>query len=59
MTAADGSVRAFSQLLLHAAWVEWGQEGERRRVTSEPVAALVEAWHALGGDASAIQRALD
>ena len=40
MTASDGSVHAFSQILLHAAWVEWGFEAERRRVTSEPVAAL-------------------
>ena len=59
MTAKDGSVQAFSQILLHAAWVEWGFEGERIRVTSEPVAALVDAWLALGGDLGAIQRALD
>ena len=59
MTAKDGSVHAFTQILLHAAWVEWGFEGERRRVTSEPAAALVDAWLALGGDLAAIQRALD
>ena len=59
MTTADGSVHAFSQILLHAVWVEWGYESRRQRVTAEPVAALVEAWLALGGDLSAIQRALD
>jgi 23S rRNA-/tRNA-specific pseudouridylate synthase len=59
MTTPDGSVHAFSQILLHAAWVEWGPERQRRRVTSEPVPALVDAWLALGGDISAIQRALD
>ena len=59
MTTTDGSVQAFSQILLHAAWVEWGQDAERKRVTSEPVAALVDAWLALGGDLAAIQRALD
>jgi len=59
MTTADGSVHAFAQILLHAAWVEWGYESRRQRVTAEPVAALVEAWVALGGDLAAIQRALD
>jgi 23S rRNA pseudouridine1911/1915/1917 synthase len=59
MTGADGSVVSFSQILLHAAWVEWGGEGDRQRVTSEPVPALVDAWAALGGDIAAIQRALD
>jgi 23S rRNA-/tRNA-specific pseudouridylate synthase len=59
MTAADGSVQAFAQVLLHAAWVEWGAADHRQRVTSEPVAALVDTWAALGGDISAIQRALD
>jgi 23S rRNA-/tRNA-specific pseudouridylate synthase len=59
MTSADGSVHSFPQLMLHAAWVEWGTEGRRQRITSEPVAALVEAWVGLGGDLTAIQRALD
>jgi 23S rRNA pseudouridine1911/1915/1917 synthase len=59
MTAPDGGVQAFSQILLHAAWVEWGTEARRRRVTSEPVAELVDAWLALGGEPSAIQDALD
>jgi 23S rRNA pseudouridine1911/1915/1917 synthase len=59
MTAADGSVVAFSQILLHAAWVEWGAAEQVRRVTSEPVPALLEAWTALGGDLAAMQRALD
>ena len=59
MTAADGSVQAFSQILLHAAWVEWGPEKQRRRITSEPVAALVDTWLALAGELSALQRALD
>jgi len=59
MTAPNGSVVAFSQILLHAAWVEWGSESQRRRITSEPVAALVDAWLALAGEISAIQRALD
>lgn len=59
MTTPDGSVSAFSQILLHAAWVEWGHEGNRQRVTAEPVSALVDAWLALGGDIAAIQRALD
>jgi len=59
MTGPDGSVQAFSQILLHAAWVEWGAAGQRRRITSEPVAALVDAWLALGGELTAIQGALD
>lgn len=59
MTSADGSVQAFSQILLHAAWVQWGPAGQLRRVTSEPTAALLDAWAALGGDFAAIQRALD
>jgi 23S rRNA pseudouridine1911/1915/1917 synthase len=59
MTTADGSVQSFSQILLHAAWVEWGAPGDRQRVMSEPVQALVDAWLALGGDIAAIQRALD
>lgn len=58
MTASDGSVSAFSQIQLHAAWVEWGSPAGRRRVTSEP-APLAEVWLALGGEASALQRALD
>lgn len=59
MTAPDGSVHAFNQILLHAAWVEWGQGAGRRRVASEPVTALIEAWTALGGDLSHLQAALD
>lgn len=59
MTASDGSVRAFTQILLHAAWVEWQTEGRWRRVTSEPAPALLEAWTALGGDLAQLQLALD
>jgi tRNA pseudouridine32 synthase/23S rRNA pseudouridine746 synthase len=59
MTAPDGSVHAFAQILLHAAWVEWGSESQRQRITAEPASALVDAWLALGGDIFAIQRALD
>jgi 23S rRNA pseudouridine1911/1915/1917 synthase len=59
MTTADGSVLSFAQILLHAAWVEWGASGDRQRVMSEPVAALVDTWVALGGDIAAIQSALD
>lgn len=59
MTTADGSVHAFEQILLHAAWVEWGRGAARRRVTAEPAAALVESWLALGGELAAFQRALD
>ena len=59
MTASNGSVVAFPQILLHAAWVEWGPENARKRAASEPVSALVDTWLALGGELSAIQRALD
>ncbi len=59
MTAADGRVLAFPQILLHAAWVEWGAQGQRLRAASEPVAPLVDAWLALGGDLTDLQRALD
>lgn len=59
MTAEDGRVQAFSQVLLHAACVEWGPKAKRRRVLSEPAAPLVEAWLALGGDPTALQRAVD
>lgn len=58
MTAADGSVRPFSQVLLHAAFVEWGPEAKRQRVVCEPVPELVETWLALEGDPAALQRAL-
>jgi 23S rRNA-/tRNA-specific pseudouridylate synthase len=58
-TASDGSVHAFSQILLHAAWVEWQSETQLRRVTSEPAPALLDAWTALGGDLGALQLALD
>jgi len=59
MTGADGSVTAFAQVLLHAAWVEWGEAGARQRVTAEPSLDFVDTWHQLGGDPGAIQRALD
>lgn len=59
MTAADGAVRALTQVLLHAAWVEWGPAGRRQRVVSKPVGALSETWLALGGEASALELALD
>jgi 23S rRNA-/tRNA-specific pseudouridylate synthase len=59
MTAADGSVHAFAQILLHSAWVQWGAAGQQTRVTSEPAQPLVDAWLALGGDLAAMQSALD
>jgi 23S rRNA pseudouridine1911/1915/1917 synthase len=59
MTAEDGSVRAFSQILLHAAWVEWGQGEQRLRAASEPAPELCETWLALGGVLADLQRALD
>jgi 23S rRNA-/tRNA-specific pseudouridylate synthase len=59
MTTADGAVRAFSQILLHAAWVEWGPESRRLRATSEPAAEVRDTWRALGGDSADLQRALD
>jgi 23S rRNA-/tRNA-specific pseudouridylate synthase len=59
MTAPDGRVLAFPQILLHSAWVEWGAGAAKHRVTSEPASALVDTWLALGGDARAFQDALD
>jgi 23S rRNA-/tRNA-specific pseudouridylate synthase len=59
MTVSDGSVRAFSQVLLHAACVEWGPRAQRRRVISEPSSALLDTWLALNGNTNALQRALD
>lgn len=59
MTGANGAVLAFSQILLHAAWVEWGADSARLRAVSEPVPELYETWLALGGDPADIQRALD
>ncbi len=59
MTGADGAVRAFSQVLLHAAFVEWGPTAKRQRVVSEPATDLVDTWLALGGDPAALQQALD
>ncbi len=59
LTMPDGSVQPLMQVLLHAVWVEWGSKAERRRVASEPAAELVDTWLALGGDPTAIQRALD
>jgi 23S rRNA-/tRNA-specific pseudouridylate synthase len=58
MTAADGSVRPFSQVLLHAAFVEWGPRAKRQRVVCEPVPELVDTWLALEGDPAALQCAL-
>jgi len=58
-TAPDGSVQAFSQIMLHSAWVEWGHHDQVERVTTEPCAALVEVWLSLAGDPVALQRALD
>ena len=58
-TAPDGAVRTLPQVLLHAAWVEWGTEPARQRVTCEPSSDWVDIWLALGGEAAAIQRALD
>jgi 23S rRNA-/tRNA-specific pseudouridylate synthase len=58
MTLADGSVRALPQILLHAASVEWGPKTARQLVVSEPCTDLVDTWLALGGDSTAIQRAL-
>jgi 23S rRNA-/tRNA-specific pseudouridylate synthase len=59
LTLPNGSVQSLSRVMLHAVWVEWGSKAERRRVASEPAAELVETWLALGGEASALQRALD
>jgi 23S rRNA-/tRNA-specific pseudouridylate synthase len=59
MTAADGSVRSFSQVLLHAACVEWGPKGRGQRVVSEPSTDLLDTWLALGGSPNALQRALE
>lgn len=59
LTAKDGSVHAFSQILLHAAWVEVAVLGKRQRIAAEPAAALTEAWQALGGELSALNSALD
>jgi 23S rRNA-/tRNA-specific pseudouridylate synthase len=59
MTTPDGAVQSFPQILLHAAWVEWGAGAQRLRATSEPVAELCDGWLALGGDLSDIQHALD
>lgn len=58
MTAADGRVLPFSQVLLHSALVEWGPKAKRQRIVCEPVPELVETWLALGGDPAALQRAL-
>jgi hypothetical protein len=52
-------VVAFSQILLHAAWVEWGAPNRRLRATSEPVPELCDTWLALGGAVEDLQRALD
>lgn len=59
MTGASGLVQAFEQVLLHAAFVEWGPKSRRQRVAAEPPAAFVEAWQALGGEGAALERALD
>lgn len=59
MTAPNGAVLAFEQILLHAAWVEWGVDSARLRAASEPAPELCETWLALGGDLADIQRALD
>jgi tRNA pseudouridine32 synthase/23S rRNA pseudouridine746 synthase len=59
MTGPDGSVHAFPQILLHAAWVEWQTQARVRRVASEPARALLAAWAALGGDLGALQLGLD
>jgi 23S rRNA pseudouridine1911/1915/1917 synthase len=59
LTRPDGAVHAFTQILLHAAWVEWGAAGRRFRAASEPVTELCDTWVALGGELSDFQQALD
>ena len=59
VTLADGSVQSLPQILLHAASVEWGPKAERQLVVSEPGTDFVDTWLALGGDPTALQRALD
>jgi 23S rRNA-/tRNA-specific pseudouridylate synthase len=59
MTRPDGSVQGFAQVLLHAAWVEWGPSAARQRVSAEPGSDFAQVWLDLGGDLTAIQRALD
>jgi 23S rRNA-/tRNA-specific pseudouridylate synthase len=59
ITLADGSVRSLSQILLHSARVEWGPASKRQLVVAEPCTDMVETWLALGGDSTALQRALD
>jgi 23S rRNA pseudouridine1911/1915/1917 synthase len=58
LTGPDGSVRSFPQILLHAAWVEWGREGKSTRVISELAEPLCETWQSLNGELSALERAL-
>jgi 23S rRNA-/tRNA-specific pseudouridylate synthase len=59
LTAANGATRVLPQILLHSAWVEWGEGPRRRRVTCEPAPALVETWLELGGESVDLQHALD
>lgn len=59
LTLADGSVQSLAQILLHSASVEWGPKSKRELVVAEPCTDMVETWLALGGDPSALQRALD
>lgn len=59
VTAPDGTVRALTQVLLHAAWVEWGPQSRRERVVSDACGDLLETWLALGGAPTALQDALD
>lgn len=59
MTLADGSVQSLPRIFLHSVSVEWGPKSHRQLYASEPDTDMVETWLALGGDPSALQRALD
>jgi 23S rRNA-/tRNA-specific pseudouridylate synthase len=56
---ASGRVLPLSRVLLHAAWVELELDAERVRVTAPLPPDFVATWEILGGEAAALERALD
>jgi 23S rRNA-/tRNA-specific pseudouridylate synthase len=56
---ATGRVLSLSRVMLHAGWVELAIGAERWRVAASPPLDFTSTWEALGGEATALDRALD
>jgi 23S rRNA-/tRNA-specific pseudouridylate synthase len=55
----SGRVLSLPRVFLHAAWVELRVGSEQLRVAAPLPADFAETWDVLGGDATALERAID